>query len=227
VTLGYVQTHVCQLVCLSCGFCIHTFKCECQQNSLKGKFCVLIGALSSCHDLLPGFEQPENRQLQAYNKIKNRKLVTTRTTSDIPNNDHLYHEVFEPVEEVPEVNCESLPTDTDAIRNEQDCTTFDLVRLCQKFTNACNFANTNRSQVNNEAKKKLYDYLCDGLALVEKLNNSPDLKIHDLHSTKRKLQKSDQQRFRKKTKPKQTSKRVKLTVPNTPTKKMLEKELLQ
>ena len=53
VTLAFSQAHKCHEACVACGFCLHTFQCDCQQNQLSGNFCVHLHALSKAKDILP------------------------------------------------------------------------------------------------------------------------------------------------------------------------------
>lgn len=63
------KAHQCHLACGYCGFCVHTFRCSCNENKFHGEFCIHLHSLSSVRQLMPNFELPINAQLQFFHSI--------------------------------------------------------------------------------------------------------------------------------------------------------------
>ena len=68
-------SHECQLTCVRCGFCVHSFLCNCNEHQHKGNFCIHLHLLSNIKQQLPFFEKPINKRLDIYNRLKEKKTI--------------------------------------------------------------------------------------------------------------------------------------------------------
>lgn len=69
ITLSDSKSHNCNLACVHCGFCVHTFICSCSENSIKGAFCIHLHRLSLISESLPKFERPINKLFDKYYNV--------------------------------------------------------------------------------------------------------------------------------------------------------------
>ena len=54
--------HACYLTCTQCGYCVHTFRCDCKDYQKK-EFCLHLHLLSNAKERLPFFETPPDKRL--------------------------------------------------------------------------------------------------------------------------------------------------------------------
>ena len=84
ITLANTASHECYLTCVRCGFCLHTFYCNCNDHQHKGNFCIHLHLLSTAKCELPSFEQPVSKRLTIYNRLKRKETAEAHCSSTLP-----------------------------------------------------------------------------------------------------------------------------------------------
>lgn len=81
IILAVPTAHECYLACSYCGFCVHTFRCSCNNNKFHGDFCVHLHFLSTFRNLLPSFELPINAQISFFQNAGKYSTALSSTVS--------------------------------------------------------------------------------------------------------------------------------------------------
>ena len=118
IILAVPTKHECYSVCGYCGFCVHTFRCSCNENKFHGHFCVHLHVLSSVRHLLPHFEQPINAQITFF------KSVGIYSTPSIDNESHVCQTNHQAQHErIADDDCfEPLPNAVSSTKDQEDIT---------------------------------------------------------------------------------------------------------
>lgn len=138
IILAVPKAHECYLACGYCGFCVHNFRCSCNNNRFHGDFCIHLHLLSSFRHLLPPFELPINAQIAFFakaGKYSNFFILTDNlaiTSQHQTDQTHIAVETIHKVESLQRSSEVSLSID-----NHSNSTIDNAIEYPDDFDNDC------------------------------------------------------------------------------------------